>query len=71
MDIEMIHKPSKDNVMLNVLSRQEEYQGEIPWESIQFFWVMFIEESDLEIKIQETYVKNYLAQSYFNELHQK
>jgi len=71
MDIELIHKLSKDNVMLDVLNHKKEYQREMPWESIQILWIMFIEESDLEIKIQETYVKDYLAQIYFNDLNQK
>jgi hypothetical protein len=28
MDIELIHKTGKDNVVLDVLSHKEEYQGE-------------------------------------------
>ncbi len=35
MNIKLIHKHDKDNVMLNALSHKEEYQGEMFWESIQ------------------------------------
>jgi hypothetical protein len=30
MDIELIHNPSKNNVVLDVLSRIKEYQGKMP-----------------------------------------
>jgi hypothetical protein len=29
MDIKLIHKPGKNNVVLDVLSHKEEYQGEM------------------------------------------
>jgi hypothetical protein len=32
---------------------------------------MFVGESDLERKIRKVYVEDRLAQSYFNDLHQK
>jgi hypothetical protein len=35
MDIELIHKLGKDNVVLDVLSCKEEYQREMFWESTQ------------------------------------
>jgi hypothetical protein len=35
MEIMLIHKPNKDNVVSDALSRKEEYQGEMPWESTQ------------------------------------
>ncbi len=40
MDIELIHKCNKENVVLNVLSRKEEYQGEMPWGSTQILRAM-------------------------------
>jgi hypothetical protein len=32
MDIKLIHKLGKDNVVSDALSCKEEYQGEMPWE---------------------------------------
>jgi hypothetical protein len=61
MDIELIHKPGKDNVVLDVLSCKEEYQREMFWESTQILWSMFVKESDIERKIQKVYVENHLA----------
>jgi hypothetical protein len=43
MDIELIHKLNKDNVVPNVINLKKEYQGEMHWESIQIFQTMFIE----------------------------
>jgi hypothetical protein len=51
MDIELIHKPSKNNVMPNALNRKKEYQGEMPWKNTQVFQTMFIRERDLERNI--------------------
>jgi hypothetical protein len=48
MDIKLIHKPSKDNV---VPSRKKEYQGEMPLESTQILLAMLVRENDLKIKI--------------------
>ncbi len=53
MDIELIHKLNKDNVVPNVINLKKEYQGEMHWESIQIFQTMFIEKNDLERKIWE------------------
>jgi hypothetical protein len=61
MDIELIHKPGKDNVVLDVLSCKEEYQREMLWESTQILRSMFVKESDIERKIQKVYVENHLA----------
>jgi hypothetical protein len=33
MDIELIHKPNKNNAVLDVLNYKKEYQGEKLWES--------------------------------------
>jgi hypothetical protein len=51
MDIELIHKLGKDNVVLNVLSRKEKYQGEMSWESTQIFRAMFVKKKDIKRKI--------------------
>jgi hypothetical protein len=50
MDIKLIHKLDKDNVVPYLLSHKEEYQGEMHWENIKIFRPMFLEESDLERK---------------------
>jgi hypothetical protein len=71
MDIELIHKPGKDNVVLDALSCKEDYQGETHCESIQILQAMFVEENNLERKIQEAYVEDRLVQSYFKDLHRK
>jgi hypothetical protein len=68
MDIELIHRPNKNNVVPNVLSCKE-YQGKIPWENIQILRIMFVGKNDLERKIQKTYAKNRLMQGYFKNLH--
>lgn len=44
VDIELIHKPWKNNVVLNVLNRKEEYRGEMPWGSIQAIQAMVVKE---------------------------
>jgi hypothetical protein len=43
----------------------------MPWESIQLIQIMFIEENNLKRKIWKVYVEDRLAQSDFNDLHQK
>jgi hypothetical protein len=37
VNIKLIHKNGKDNVVPNVLNHKEEYQREMPWESNQAF----------------------------------
>lgn len=37
MNIKLIHKNGKDNVVPNALNHKEEYQREMPWESNQAF----------------------------------
>ncbi len=51
MDIELIHRPNKDNVVPYALSCKEEYQGRMPWENIQILRNMFVRENDLKRKI--------------------
>ncbi len=71
MDIELIHKHGKDNVVLDALSCKENYQGEMHWESTQILQAMFVKENNLERKIQEAYVEDRLVQSYFKDFHRK
>jgi hypothetical protein len=52
MDIKLIHKLGKNNVVPNALNYKEEYQGEMLWENTQIFLTMFIGENNLKIKIQ-------------------
>jgi hypothetical protein len=52
MDIELIHKPNKNNVMPNAFSRKKEYQREMFWENTQILLAMLIRESNLKIKIR-------------------
>jgi hypothetical protein len=51
MDIELIHKLGKDNVVLNALSCKDNYQGEMHWENTQIFRAIFVKENNLERKI--------------------
>jgi hypothetical protein len=50
MDIKLIHKLERNNVVPYVLSHKEEYQGEMPWECIKILQCMFIEKSNLKRK---------------------
>jgi hypothetical protein len=69
MDIELIHRPNKGNVVPDVLSCKEEYQGKMPWENIQILRIMFVKKSELERKIQKAHVEYRLMQGYFKNLH--
>ncbi len=71
MDIELIHKLGKDNVVSDALNCKEKYQGEMHWEYIQILQAMFVWENNLEKKIQEVYVEDRLVQIYFKNLHRK
>jgi hypothetical protein len=43
----------------------------MPWDNTQAFQTIFVDESDLERKLKDEYVKVHLAQSYFIELRNK
>ncbi len=58
MDIELIHKHGKNNVVPYVLNRMEEYQWGMHWESIQILRAMFVEKSHIKRKIQKAYVED-------------
>jgi hypothetical protein len=61
MDIKLIHKPNKYNVVPYVLNRMEEYQRKMHWKSIQILQAIFVKESDLKKKIQKVYVEDHLC----------
>ncbi len=42
MNIELIHKLGKENVVLDILSQKEEYQGEMLWGTTQILHTMFV-----------------------------
>ncbi len=71
LDIELIHEPNKDNVVLNVLSWKEEYQNERVVNVMQALRAKFVGESDLDRRLRESYVNDHLAQHYFIELRHK
>jgi hypothetical protein len=50
MDIELIHEPSKDNVMPDALSGKKEYQGEMLWENIQILLATFVGKKKSKMK---------------------
>lgn len=71
MDIKLIHKSSKDNVVLDALNWKEEYQNEKVVNITQALKAMFIGETNLNRKFKEGYVNDRLAQHYFDELKHK
>jgi hypothetical protein len=71
MDIKLIHEPDKNNVVLDALSRKEDYQNERIVNVTQALRAKFVGESDLDRRLRESYVNDRLAQHYFNELRQK
>ncbi len=71
MDIKLIHKQSKNNVVPDMLSQKEKYQDEKVVSVTKALRAMFIKESDLNRKLKEGYVNDHLAKHYFDELRQK
>jgi hypothetical protein len=61
MYIKLIHKLSKDSVVLYALSRKDEYQGEMSWESTQIFQALFVRENDLKRNIWKMYLEDCLT----------
>ncbi|KAL2630554.1 hypothetical protein R1flu_015240 [Riccia fluitans] len=64
MDVELIHKPGKNNVVPDALSRKEEYMPS----STQVMRSMYRGETDLERRIHEGYMGDPTAQSYLEKL---
>jgi hypothetical protein len=71
MDIKLIHKLDKNNVVFNPLSQKEEYQGEMLSKTMQILNAMLVGKNNFEHKIKEGYVKNHFVQHYFEELEDK
>jgi hypothetical protein len=59
--VELIHKPSRDNVVPDALSRREEFQV---MSTSQSLWRMYKGECDLHRKLREEYVNNPKAQVF-------
>jgi ribosomal protein S13 len=71
MDIELIHKLGKDNVVPNMLTQKKKYQDEKVINVTQALRAMLIGESDLDRRLKENYVNDHLAQHYFEGLRHK
>ncbi len=66
--MELIHKLGRDNIILDALSRKEEFQVEkLPTET-QPLRAIFQGENNFKWKIREAYVQDPFAQIYFKEL---
>lgn len=61
MNIELIHKLGKDNVIPDVLSWKEEYQNEKVVNVTHVLKTMFIGESNFNKKLRKGYVIDHLA----------
>jgi hypothetical protein len=65
VNMDLIHKPGHVNIVLDVLSRQEELQA---MSTIQVLRLMYKDERYLERQIREGYVKDLEAQRLLAEL---
>ena len=65
MNVDLIHKPRRDNVVLNALSRQEELQA---MSTTQVLRLMYKGKGDLERRIKEEYMKDPKALRLLAEL---
>jgi len=59
LDVELIQKSGRNNVVPNALSRKEEFQVEKPLTKILALKTIFQGKNSLKHKIQEAYVKIY------------
>ncbi|KAL2632608.1 hypothetical protein R1flu_004087 [Riccia fluitans] len=64
MDVELIHKPGRENVVPDALSRKEEYMPS----SSRVLRVMYQRESDLERRIRETYMQDETDKEYLEKI---
>ncbi|KAL3686374.1 hypothetical protein R1sor_008948 [Riccia sorocarpa] len=64
MDVDLIHKPGRENVVPDVLSRKEEYMPS----STQVLKAMYQGESVLERKIREGYMRDLTAKEYLDKI---
>lgn len=65
MKVDLIHKPSRDNLVSNVLSRMEEFQA---ISTSQTMCHMYKGEENLQHKIRLGYINNFEAQRFLGEL---
>ena len=65
MNVDFIHKPGRDNVVPDALSRQEEFQD---MSTTQVLRVMYNGGGSLERRIREGYMKDPEAQRLLGEL---
>ena len=65
MNVDLIHKPSHDNVAPDVLSRREEFHAMSMTQALQ---LMYKGEGNLQRKIREWYLKDPEAQRLLGEL---
>ncbi len=56
LDVELIHKLGRDNVVPNALNQKEEFQMENPPTNTQALKAIFYMESNFKWKTKETYV---------------
>ena len=66
MNVDLIHKPDHDNMVLDALSRQEEFHA---MNTPQALRLMYKGEGNLQQKIREGYLKDSKAQRLLGELH--
>jgi hypothetical protein len=64
MNVELIHKPGRENVVPDALSRKEEHRPS----TTQILRMMYAGEGDLARKIREAYMKDPEAQKFLSDL---
>ena len=67
MNVDLIHKPGRDNVVPDALSRKEDFHA---MSTTQALRLMYKGEGNLERKIREGYMKDPEAQRPLGELRQ-
>ena len=65
MNVDLIHKPSRDNMVPDELSRREEFHA---MSTTQALRLMYKGEGNLQPKIRERYLKDLKAQRLLDEL---
>ena len=65
MNVDLIHKPSRDNMVPDVQSRREEFQT---MNTIQTLHLIYKDERNLQLKKKRRYVKNLKVQRLLGEL---
>ena len=65
MNVDLIHTLGYDNVVLDALSRREEFHA---MSTTQALWLMYKDEGNLQLKIRKGYLKDPKAQRLLGEL---